>query len=120
VSSLPAQSSEVNLGGLRAFADEIFESMRNSLAFSDWNELERVKSLVLEVNSSKLAYNIHMDDVARQLFLTFMNQQRFGPTLDEMKKVILLLSYYSILNQFFLVDDRLSTPLEQFLQAGAK
>lgn len=86
-SSLPAHASEVNLGGINAFDAEVRESMRNSLAASDWNDKERVKSLVLEINSSKLAYNIQIDDLARHVFSSFMAQPQFGPTLDEMKIV---------------------------------
>lgn len=75
------------LVGLRAFDDEIRESMRNSLDTEDWSDKERLKSLVLEINSSKLAYNIQMDEVAKHIFLVFLQQPRFGPTLEDMKEV---------------------------------
>ncbi|KAI6192324.1 EIF-2B GDP-GTP exchange factor subunit epsilon [Aphelenchoides bicaudatus] len=53
----------------------------------DWSDEERLKSLILEINSSKLAYNIPMDEVTKHIFLVFIQQPQFGPTLNDMKNL---------------------------------
>jgi hypothetical protein len=103
--------------GLQTFVDEIHESMKNCLDSDDWSSHAQQHKLILEINSSKLAYNISMDDVAKHIFLSFFDQPRFGPSLDDMKGVssshLIKLSFVSVL--YLLVGN-----LEELLQTGGQ
>jgi len=78
---------EIAREALKGFDEEVHESMKNALDSEDWSDIERLQSLILEINGSKLAYNISMDDVSKHIFFAYLNQPKFGPTLNDMKKV---------------------------------
>ncbi|EGT51866.1 hypothetical protein CAEBREN_11836 [Caenorhabditis brenneri] len=78
----------------RQFHDEVLESMQKILE----SENQEMRHLILEINSSKLACNVTMDDVARNVFAAFL---RLGQNLElpELKNLVtkwmdLFLNYY--------------------------
>ncbi|CAI2339856.1 unnamed protein product [Caenorhabditis sp. 36 PRJEB53466] len=78
----------------RQFHDEVFESMQKILESED----QVMRNLILEINSSKLACNVTMDDVARNVFAAFM-KLRGNEKLGTMFSLVLkwrplFLNYY--------------------------
>jgi hypothetical protein len=73
------------------FIDEIHEYIKDTLADGDWNDEQCLKDLIREINRSRFNYNIAIDEVTKHIFMEFMNQPRFGPSLDEMKTVMTLI-----------------------------
>ncbi|KAI6230648.1 Ribosome biogenesis protein BRX1-like protein [Aphelenchoides fujianensis] len=80
---------ETTAVGLQRFDEEVAESMRNSLEAEEWASVDEQNKLIVEINSSKLAYNISMENVTKHIFLAFMQQPKFGPSLKEMKQFTL-------------------------------
>uniref|UniRef100_A0A1I7U5J8 Translation initiation factor eIF2B subunit epsilon n=1 Tax=Caenorhabditis tropicalis TaxID=1561998 RepID=A0A1I7U5J8_9PELO len=78
----------------RQFHDEVFESMQKTLE----SENQVMRNLILEINSSKLACNVTMDEVARNVFAAFLklpHNQQLAPTKDLIKKWRdLFINYY--------------------------
>uniref|UniRef100_A0A0M3HI69 W2 domain-containing protein n=1 Tax=Ascaris lumbricoides TaxID=6252 RepID=A0A0M3HI69_ASCLU len=68
------------------------------IAASESNGEHLVRNLILEINSSKLAYNISMEDVAKNVLLAFLslkNNSTFGAIhLLVRKWKVLFVNYY--------------------------
>lgn len=72
---------------VRQFFEEVLESMTQTLSAAGYSSVEQQKNLILEINSSKLAYNIAMDDVTKHLFLAFLALPRAQESYAALKKV---------------------------------
>lgn len=78
----------------KMFHDEVLESMQKILE----SENSLMRNLILEINSSKLACNVTMDEVARNVFAAFM-KLKHNQDFNKMKELIvkwqpLFLNYY--------------------------
>ncbi|CAJ0606006.1 unnamed protein product [Cylicocyclus nassatus] len=86
----------VELDATAQFYEEVAESMEriHGFIFSK----QQMHNLILEINSSKLAYNISMDDVAKYVFSAFLGLpgNESWPSLKELcsKWVLLFTNYY--------------------------
>ncbi|KIH58209.1 bacterial transferase hexapeptide repeat protein [Ancylostoma duodenale] len=86
----------VELDATTQFYEEVVESMERIQGFTFSNQ--QMHNLILEINSSKLAYNISMEDVAKYVFSAFLglpgNETWSG--LKELcsKWVLLFTNYY--------------------------
>ncbi|CAD5227055.1 unnamed protein product [Bursaphelenchus xylophilus] len=76
---------ETSGAALERFDAEVKDSMKSALEAEEPDSEAQQRKVILEINSSKLAYNIGMDDVAKHVFLAFMSMPNFGPTLKDMK-----------------------------------
>ncbi|KAI6172928.1 W2 domain-containing protein [Aphelenchoides besseyi] len=74
---------------LQRFDEEVAESMQNCLEAEEWSSKEQQEKLIFEITSSKVAYNIPPEYLTKNVFLAFMRQPKFGPTLAEMKEFTL-------------------------------
>ncbi|EYC41069.1 hypothetical protein Y032_0583g299 [Ancylostoma ceylanicum] len=89
-------SEPVELDATAQFYEEVVESMERIQGFTFSNQ--QMHNLILEINSSKLAYNISMEDVAKYVFSAFLglpgNETWSG--LKELctKWVLLFTNYY--------------------------
>lgn len=70
------------------FAGEIRDSMRTVLESDDHASNEHVRKLILEINSSKLAYNISMENVAKFVFLSFLSLTQVEANIAGFKQVV--------------------------------
>ncbi|CAD5220542.1 unnamed protein product [Bursaphelenchus okinawaensis] len=77
---------ETSGAALERFDAEVKDSMKSVLESDEPDSEAQQRKVILEINSSKLAYNIGMDDVAKHVFLAFMSMPTFGPTLKDMKE----------------------------------
>ena len=78
---------DINFKGRDQFDEEIVESMRTCLEAEEWNSPEQQNKLIVEINSSKISYNIALEHLTKTVFSAFMQQEKFGPTLEDMRKV---------------------------------
>ncbi|KAK0393127.1 hypothetical protein QR680_000068 [Steinernema hermaphroditum] len=68
------------------FFNEISESMQQAVDNME-SEEHKTSNLILEINSSKLAYNMTMEDVAKNVFLAFL-KLGYCSDLDSIKSLV--------------------------------
>lgn len=78
-------------GNTTTFLTEVTESMLVLLEGDDHGCLEKLDKLKVEINSSKLAYNINTDDLAKNIFLAFLSLPKVNESFAELLKVIFIL-----------------------------
>ncbi|KAH7722747.1 eIF4-gamma/eIF5/eIF2-epsilon family protein [Aphelenchoides avenae] len=92
--------------GVDIFHAEVLESMTQTLRSESYATAEQQKNLILEINSSKLAYNIAMDDVTKHLFLAFLDLPEASESFAGLKKVsgrwriCLMTSYFQLFTEW--------------------
>lgn len=80
--------------------------MTQTLRSESYATAEQQKNLILEINSSKLAYNIAMDDVTKHLFLAFLDLPEASESFAGLKKVsgrwriCLMTSYFQLFTEW--------------------
>lgn len=69
---------------IRQFHDEVLESMEKILESAN----QQMANLILEINSSKLACNVTMDDVAKNVFAAFLELPHNGELKETQQLII--------------------------------
>ncbi|GMT14870.1 hypothetical protein PFISCL1PPCAC_6167 [Pristionchus fissidentatus] len=71
----------------KIFTDEVYDSLHASLGLDKISN-ETVKKMIVEINSSKIAYNITMDRVATLLFVAFLRLPNSNNSFATLKQRI--------------------------------
>lgn len=74
-------------GNTTTFLTEVTESMLVLLEGDDYGCLEKLDKLKVEINSSKLAYNINTDDLAKNIFLAFLSLPKVNESFAQLSNV---------------------------------
>ncbi|CAB3411091.1 unnamed protein product [Caenorhabditis bovis] len=100
----------------RQFYDEVFESMKGIQTM----ENQQMSNLILEINSSKLACNVTMDEVAKNVFAAFMEL----PGNEELKNLLQMVKKWRglFLNYYKATDESLAAkaPAQRKLEVELK
>lgn len=75
-------------GNTGTFLAEVTESMLALFEGKDYASREKLEKLKLEINSSKLAYNINTDELGKNLFLAFLLLPKSNESFAQLTNVI--------------------------------
>lgn len=99
-------------GNTATFLVEVMESMLVLLESEDYGCRDKLEKLKVEINSSKLAYNINTDDLAKNIFLAFLSLPIVNESFAQLSKVSFYMKYICIL---FSVISTLGCFMEELL-----
>lgn len=74
-------------GNTVAFLSEVFETMESILSQKSLISSAQIDKMKLEINASKLAYNIPVDELSKNIFLAFISVPLISNSFNSFTKV---------------------------------
>lgn len=74
-------------GNTVAFLSEVFETMESILTQKSLISSAQIDKMKLEINASKLAYNIPVDELSKNIFLAFISVPLISNSFNSFTKV---------------------------------